>query len=159
MIERATPDGMSALATEPVRRRDFINVAAVSFAGVGVAVAVVPLINQMNPSADVLAMASIEIDLTPILPGQAIKALWRKQPLFARNLTQQEITASYAVPMKDLRDPQTLAERTKEGKSNWLITLGVGTVRNFVREAIGWNGRDHRYGNRQGRFGPASGWS
>ncbi|WP_426261894.1 hypothetical protein, partial [Sphingomonas sp. DC1100-1] len=34
-----------------------------------------------------------------------------------------------------------------------------GTVRNFVREAIGWNGRDHRYGNRQGRFGPASGWS
>ncbi|MCI1141163.1 hypothetical protein MOP88_00485 [Sphingomonas sp. WKB10] len=35
----------------------------------------------------------------------------------------------------------------------------VGTVRNFVREAIGWNGRDHRYGNRQGRFGPASGWS
>jgi len=127
MIEGASPDGMGAFATEPVRRRDFINVAAVSFAGVGVAVAVVPLINQMNPSADVLAMASIEIDLTPILPGQAIKALWRKQPLFVRNLTQQEITASYAVPMKDLRDPQTLAERTKEGKSNWLITLGVCT--------------------------------
>ena len=40
-----------------------------------------------------------------------------------------------------------------------LYAPGAGTVRNFVREAIGWNGRDHRYGNRQGRFGPASGWS
>jgi len=37
-------------------------------------------------------------------------------------------------------------------------TREAGTVRNFVREAIGWNGKDHRYGNRQGRFGPASGW-
>ncbi|MFN7104760.1 MAG: hypothetical protein ACK4N1_19245, partial [Pseudorhizobium sp.] len=39
-----------------------------------------------------------------------------------------------------------------------IVNILAGTVRNFVREAIGWNGRDHRYGNRQGRFGPASGW-
>src|SRR3546814_10879125 len=56
-----------------VRRRDFINIAAVSFAGVGAATAVIPLVNQMNPSADVLALASIEVDVSAIQPGQALK--------------------------------------------------------------------------------------
>lgn len=123
MLVIASPDEKSAVATDAFRRRDFINVAAASFTGV----AVVPLFDQMNPSADILADAAIEIDLTPILPGQAIKALWRKQPLFVRNLTPQEVMASYAAPLKALRDPQTFAERTKEGKSNWPITLGVRT--------------------------------
>ena len=110
-----------------VRRRDFINVAALSFAGVGVAAAVVPLVTQMSPSADVLAMASTEVDISKILPGQAIKTVWRKQPVFVRNLTPAEIAAANAVPLSELRDPQTLAERTKPGKANWLITMGVCT--------------------------------
>ena len=110
-----------------VRRRDFINVAAVSFAGVGVAAIALPLINQMNPSADVLALASIEVDVSSIAPGQAIKTSWRKQPIFIRNLTPAEIAEANKVPLSDLRDPQTLAERTKEGHANWLITLGVCT--------------------------------
>ena len=86
-----------------------------------------PLINQMNPSADVLAQSTTELDLSKIAPGQAIKASFRKQPLFVRNLTPQEIAAANAVSLSDLRDPETLAQRTKEGKSNWLITLGVCT--------------------------------
>jgi ubiquinol-cytochrome c reductase iron-sulfur subunit len=110
-----------------IRRRDFINVAVLSFAGVGVAAAVVPLITQMSPSADVLALASTEVDISKILPGQAIKTVWRKQPVFVRNLTPKEIAEANAVPLKDLRDPQTLAERTKPGKTNWLITMGVCT--------------------------------
>jgi ubiquinol-cytochrome c reductase iron-sulfur subunit len=57
-----------------VRRRDFINIAAVSFAGVGGVVAVLPLVNQMNPSADVLAMASTEVDLSGIKPGHRRRA-------------------------------------------------------------------------------------
>ncbi|MWC43694.1 ubiquinol-cytochrome c reductase iron-sulfur subunit [Sphingomonas carotinifaciens] len=109
------------------RRRDFINIAAVSFAGVGAVAIVLPLINQMNPSADVLAASTTEIDLSKIAPGQAIKTSFRKQPLFVRNLTPAEIAAADAVPLAELRDPQTLAERTKEGKKNWLITLGVCT--------------------------------
>ncbi|MEO6580374.1 MAG: ubiquinol-cytochrome c reductase iron-sulfur subunit N-terminal domain-containing protein, partial [Sphingomicrobium sp.] len=60
-----------------VRRRDFINIAAVSFAGVGGAAVVLPLVYQMNPSADVLAMASSEVDISKIQPGQAIKTVWR----------------------------------------------------------------------------------
>ena len=109
------------------RRRDFINIAAVSFAGVGAATVVLPLINQMNPAADTLALASTEIDVSAIQPGQSIKTIFRKQPLFVRHLTPQEITAANAVPASELRDPQTLAERTKEGKTQWLVTMGVCT--------------------------------
>ncbi len=112
---------------EGVRRRDFINIAAVSFAGVGAAAVVLPLVNQMSPSADVLALASTEVDISKIAPGQAIKTSWRKQPVFVRNLTPQEIAAANAVDVGSLRDPQTLTERTKEGKQNWLITMGVCT--------------------------------
>ena len=117
----------AGLVVEGVRRRDFINIAAVSFAGVGAAAIALPLINQMNASADVLALASIEVDLSSITPGQAIKTSWRKQPIFIRNLTPAEIAAANAVDSGSLRDPQTLAERTKAGKANWLITLGVCT--------------------------------
>ena len=109
------------------RRRDFINIAAVSFAGVGVLAIVLPLVNQMNPSADVLAQSTTEVDLSKIQPGQAIKSQFRKQPLFVRNLTPAEITEANAVDVASLRDPQTLADRTKPGKENWLITLGVCT--------------------------------
>ena len=112
---------------EGPRRRDFINIAAVSFAGVGAATVLIPLINQMSPSADVLALASIEVDLSAIKPGQAIKTSWRKQPVFIRNLMPKEIAEANAVPLASLRDPQTLAERTKAGHTNWLITMGVCT--------------------------------
>jgi ubiquinol-cytochrome c reductase iron-sulfur subunit len=110
-----------------VRRRDFINIAAVSFAGVGAVATVLPLISQMNPPADVRAQASTEVDISKIAAGQAIKTIWRKQPVFVRNLTPAEIQQANKVPLGELRDPQSLAERTKPGKSNWLITLGVCT--------------------------------
>ena len=120
-------DHTEGSASEGVRRRDFPNVAAVSFAGVGVVAVALPLIDQMNPPADVLALASTEVDISKIAPGQAIKTIWRKQPVFLRNLTPQEIQAANSVPLSELRDPQTLAERTKPGKTNWLITMGVCT--------------------------------
>ena len=109
------------------RRRDFINIAAVSAAGVGVVAVALPLVNQMNPSADVLALASTEVDLSAIQPGQAIKTIYRKQPLFVRHLTPAEMAAANKVPASELRDPQTLAQRTKPGKEQWLITMGVCT--------------------------------
>ena len=116
-----------AAGGDGVRRRDFINIAAVSAAGVGGAALLYPLVNQMNPSADVLALASIEVDISAIQPGQAIKTIWRKQPIFIRNLTPAEQAAANAVDAASLRDPETLAERTIEGHPNWLITLGVCT--------------------------------
>jgi len=121
----AEPEALAA--GEGVRRRDFINIAAVSAVGVGGIVALVPLISQMAPSKDVLAESTTELDISAIEPGQAIKAVFRKQPLFVRNLTPQEIQKADAVPVDSLRDPQTLAERTKEGHGNWLVTMGVCT--------------------------------
>lgn len=112
---------------EGVRRRDFINIAAVSAAGVGGLNVLYPLISQMSASADVLAESSTEIDISAIQPGQAIKAVFRKQPLFVRNLTPAEIEEANKVDAGSLRDPQTLAERTKEGHQNWLITMAVCT--------------------------------
>ena len=118
---------ISAGIEDGVRRRDFINIAAVSFAGVGAAAVVLPLVNQMNPSADVLAQSTTEIDISAIQSGQAIKTSWRKQPVLVRNLTPAEIAEAKKVPLSDLRDTQTIDERTKPGKENWLITLGVCT--------------------------------
>lgn len=121
------PDAAHIDEGSGVRRRDFINIAAVSFAGMGAGVIVIPLVNQMNPSADVLAEATLELDLAAIQPGQAVKAVFRKQPLFVRHLTAEEIAAANKVVASTLRDPQSLADRTKVGKAQWLITKGVCT--------------------------------
>ncbi len=128
--DQLPPGEDPALLTDDVpdpRRRDFLNIATVTFAGAGAVAIVLPLINQMNPSADVLAQSTTDIDLSKIQPGQAIKTSFRKQPLFVRNLTPAEQTAADGVQLSELRDPQTLAERTKAGHKNWLITLGVCT--------------------------------
>lgn len=129
----ADTDAMSAATTSTtddtggVRRRDFINIAAVSAAGVGGLTVLVPLISQMAPSKDVLAESTTELDIAAIEPGQAIKAVFRKQPVFVRNLTPAEIAAAQAVSTSSLRDPETLAERTKEGHGNILVTMGICT--------------------------------
>ncbi|MAK99727.1 MAG: ubiquinol-cytochrome c reductase iron-sulfur subunit [Citromicrobium sp.] len=113
--------------SEGVRRRDFINIAALSAAGVGGAAVLYPLISQMAPSADVLAESTTEVDVSAIEPGQAIKAVFRKQPLFVRRLTPTEIKEANDVPLSALRDPETLADRTKEGHTDMLVTMGVCT--------------------------------
>lgn len=158
MTDNTVPPGESPKPFEEEvhdpRRRDFINVAAASFAGVGALAIVLPLINQMNPSADVLAQSTTEIDLSKIQPGQAIKASFRKQPLFVRNLTPKEIAEANAVPLSELRDPQTLAERTKPGKTNWLITLGVCTHLGCVPLGAGEGENKGPYG---GYFCPCHG--
>jgi ubiquinol-cytochrome c reductase iron-sulfur subunit len=127
ILDAAAAQHGSDHAEGGVRRRDFIEIAAVSAAGVGGLFTLLPLISQMAPSADVLAESSTELDVTAIEPGQAIKAVFRKQPLFVRNLTAAEMEAANAVAVEDLRDPQSLADRTKPGKENWLITMGVCT--------------------------------
>lgn len=127
MADTAVVEDEVGQADRGVRRRDFINIAAVSFAGVGALAVVAPLLYQMAPSADVLAEASTEVDLAQIKPGQAIKAIFRKQPLFVRHLTPAEIAAANKVDTGGLRDPETLAQRTKAGNAQWLVTMGVCT--------------------------------
>jgi ubiquinol-cytochrome c reductase iron-sulfur subunit len=123
----AGSDEHGVTTADGTRRRDFLNVAAVSFAGVGTVAALAPLLVQMAPSKDVLAMATVDIDISKVQLGQRIKALWRKQPVFVANLMPKEIAEANAVPASSLRDPATLAERTKPGHPNWLIVVGVCT--------------------------------
>jgi ubiquinol-cytochrome c reductase iron-sulfur subunit len=123
--DREEPAGTAS--GDGVRRRDFINIAAVASAGVGGVAVLYPLVSQMAPSADVLAESVTEVDVSAIEPGQSIKAVFRKQPLFVRRLTEAEIAAADAVPLSALREPQTLAERTLEGHKDLLVTMGVCT--------------------------------
>ncbi len=110
-----------------VRRRDWIHIAALSTAGVGAASVLFPLVSQMAPSADVLAESTTDVDVAAIQPGQSIKAVFRKQPLFVKRLTDAEIAQAKADDAADMRDPQSLADRTKEGNPDILVTMGVCT--------------------------------
>lgn len=141
--EMQTPTAV-ADESDGARRRDFLNIAAVSFGAVGAGAVLLPLINQMNPSGDILAVASIEVDLSSIAPGQAVKVLWRKQPVFIRNLSPAEIQAAKAVPLDSLRDPETLQQRTI--RENWLITIGICTHLGCVPLGVG-------DGENRGEFG------
>ena len=100
---------------------------ASALAGVGACSVAWPFIDSMNPAADVLALASIEVDLSPIQPGQTIKVKWRGVPVFIRHRTTENITEAKSVNVSELRDPQTDEERVKKGHEQWLVMVGVCT--------------------------------
>lgn len=108
-------------------RRDFMTLTASGLAAVGLSCAVWPLVDSLNPSADVLALSSIEVDLTNIKPGQTVTVKWRGKPVFITNRTQKEIEEARTVDLKELRDPQTDEARVKVGHENWLVTIGICT--------------------------------
>jgi ubiquinol-cytochrome c reductase iron-sulfur subunit len=124
-------------------RRDFIHIAAIAAtAGGGVATAW-PLIDQMNPSADTLALASIEYDLGKVVEGQQATVKWRGKPVFVRHRTPAEIAAAKHDDNAPMRDPAKDVDRVKPGKEEWLILVGVcthlGCVPNFgLGEFRGW---------------------
>ncbi len=106
-------------------RRDFLLLATVAVGGLGALCIAWPLIDQMNPSADVLALASIDVDISKIEVGQRVKVLWHGKPVFIDHRTPEEIKAAEGVDIADLRDPQTDAQRVQ--KADWLIIVGVCT--------------------------------
>ena len=106
-------------------RREFLYLATAAVGAYGIASIVWPLIDQMNPSADVLALASVEVDISKIAVGQRIKVLWRGHPVFVGHRTPEEIKEADSVNVADLRDPQTDAQRVQ--KPEWLIVVGVCT--------------------------------
>ncbi|HTX51712.1 MAG TPA: ubiquinol-cytochrome c reductase iron-sulfur subunit [Caulobacteraceae bacterium] len=123
-VAGATPDTHEA--PDP-SRRDFINIAAAAAAIGGVAAVAWPLIDQMNPSADTLALSSIEYDVSKVPLGQEVTLLWRKQPLFVRHRTPAEIAAAVRDDHAPMKDPATDESRVKPGKSEWLVLVGVCT--------------------------------
>ncbi len=106
-------------------KRDFLTLTAGGFAAVGAAVAVWPFIDSMNPSADVLALASIEVDISGIELGQRVTVKWRGKPVFIDRRTPEVIEKAREVKLGELPDPQTDADRVE--KPEWLIMVGVCT--------------------------------
>ncbi len=108
-------------------KRDFIVLTATAVAAVGAAACTWPLIDSLNPAANVLAMSSIEVDLSEIKPGQTIKVKWRGKPVFITHRTEAQIAEAKAAPLSELKDPQTDEERVKPGHEQWLVMIAVCT--------------------------------
>ncbi|XP_030953428.1 cytochrome b-c1 complex subunit Rieske-4, mitochondrial-like [Quercus lobata] len=80
---------------------------------------------SMSASKDVLAMASLEVDLSSIEPGSTVTVKWRGKPVFIRRRTEEDIKLANSVDISSLRDPQPDSERVKNPE--WLIVVGVCT--------------------------------
>ena len=106
-------------------RRDFIIVATNAMMAVGAAAVAFPLIDQMNPAADTLALASIEVDISGIAEGQAITIKWRGKPVFIRHRTAQEIEMASSVDLDDLPDREDDADRAQ--RPELLVVEGICT--------------------------------
>lgn len=115
---------MATAASETkATRRDFLYIATGAVGAVGVAGAAWPLINQLNPDASVLALASIRVDIAPIVEGSSVTIMWRGMPVFIRHRTAAEIAEAQSVPLSDLKDPETDSQRVHEGYEQWLIMI------------------------------------
>lgn len=86
---------------------------------------VTQFVSSMSASADVLALAKIEIKLSDIPEGKSVTFKWRGKPLFVRHRTGAEVATEQGVNVGELRDPQQDSERTQ--RPEWLVVLGVCT--------------------------------
>lgn len=151
---------MASHADDEPTRRDFLVIAGNAFAAVGAAATLWPFVAQMNPDAGAQALASTEIDLSPVKEGQAITAMWRGKPVFIRNRTKDEIAAAEKVKGDQVPDnsarndllpeatPADDVNRVKEGKTNWLVLVGICTH-------LGCIPKGQSMGDEKGEFG---GW-
>jgi ubiquinol-cytochrome c reductase iron-sulfur subunit len=120
-------------------RRDFLYYATAGTGAVAVGAAVWPLVNQMNPTADVLALSSIRVDVSAVEPGAQLTVKWLGKPVFIRRRTPEEIEAGRGVELSELPDPlaeneniaadATAADenRTLDEAGEWLVMMGVCT--------------------------------
>ncbi|MEE9389100.1 MAG: ubiquinol-cytochrome c reductase iron-sulfur subunit [Paracoccaceae bacterium] len=120
-------------------RRDFLYYATAGAGAVATGAAVWPLVNQMNPSADVKALSSIPVDISGIEPGTQLTVKWLGKPVFVRRRTDAEISAARAVDLADLPDGSARnangedqadasdTNRTMDEAGEWLVMMGVCT--------------------------------
>ena len=120
-------DAISNVGNPDVGKRDFLKMVTGFAAAIGGAALVWPLIDSMNPAKDVLALSSVDIDLAPVVEGQAITVVWRGKPIFVRNRTAAEIKTAQDTPMRDLIEPQADSARVKAGHDKWLVVVGICT--------------------------------
>ncbi len=120
-------EGLSSVGAADPTKRDFLKLLTGSAAVIGAAALAWPFIDSMNPAGDVLALSSVDIDITPIVEGQAITVVWRGKPVFVRNRTPKEIKEAEDVKMSELIDPAPDKDRVKAGHDKWLVVIGICT--------------------------------
>ena len=120
-------------------RRDFLYYATGGATAVAAGAAVWPLVNQMNPSADVQALSSIRVDVSGVEPGTQLTVKWLGKPVFIRRRTEDEIAEARSVDISSLPDQGAEnanlpdgAEATDENRAmadneEWLVMVGVCT--------------------------------
>ena len=133
-------------------RRDFLFLTAGAVGTVGTVAFAWPFIDSMNPAADVLALATTDVDLSAIEPGQAVTVMWRGRPVFVRHRTEGEIIAAEETNVEGLPDPQPDSDRVIQPA--WLILVGICTHLGCV--PLGQRDTDER-GEFGGYFCPCHG--
>ena len=118
-------DNTKTKETKDQTKRDFLYLSAGAIGAVGAASFMWPFIDSMNPAADTLALASVEVNIGSVQEGQAVTVMWRGKPVFVRHRTAAEIAKAKEDDSASLRDPQTDAERVK--KEPWLVMVGICT--------------------------------
>lgn len=113
-------------SNDGANRRDFLVLTTTALGAVGAASLALPFIRSMNPAADVLAMATVDIDVSQVAVGQSITVMWRGKPVFIRRRTEKEISEAVNVKVETLLDPEADAVRTPH-KPEWLIVIGICT--------------------------------
>lgn len=106
-------------------RRDFLYLATAAVAAYGTVAALWPFVDSMNPSADVLAVSSVEVDLAPIELGQRVTVVWRARPVFIDHRNPERIARAQADDISDLKDPEPDSARVQ--RPAWLVVVGVCT--------------------------------
>lgn len=122
-----TPVDQAHMDHAPINeeRRDFMSYLAVGTGAVGLGAFMWPLIDSMNPSAEVLALSSVEINLASVEVGQSIVVKWRGKPVFIRHRTTEEIDQAVKDDTANLVDPQNDEARVQNPE--WLIMVGICT--------------------------------
>lgn len=106
-------------------RRDFLSLTSVGVLALGGGLVGWSFVDYLNPSADVLALASTEYDLSGLEPGQAVTILWRGKPVFIRHRTEEEIELARTDDSADMRDAEPDEERVQ--RPEYLVVVGVCT--------------------------------
>ncbi len=121
-------DSSSSPCQQPTAtRRDFVTTTASAMAVVGAASFAWPLLDSLNPSADVLALASTEVDLSDVEVGRTIRVKWRGKPVFIKRRSPEEIQVAREESLDALPDKESDEDRVKKGHEEWLVVLGVCT--------------------------------
>jgi ubiquinol-cytochrome c reductase iron-sulfur subunit len=106
-------------------RRDFLYIATGAVGAVAGGAAVWPLVDALNPTADVLALASIDVDLSQIPLGARVTVKWRGSPVFIDHRPEARIARARAEDLDELKDPEPDAARVE--RPEWLIVVGICT--------------------------------